>query len=78
MHCGADFVKPLVTERERPDLMGGGLIRSLGGWEAINEQKAEGKRIKGDERILGSSDFVDGVLKKANEVYERKTLIKNS
>ena len=72
-----EFVSAGVPEGERPDLMGGGLIRSLGGWEAINEQKAEGKRIKGDERILGSSDFVDDVLKKANEIYEKKTLLKS-
>lgn len=28
----------------------------------------------GDERILGSSDFVESVLKQANEEYEKKTL----
>jgi chromosomal replication initiation ATPase DnaA len=27
-----------------------------------------------DERILGSSDFVESVLKRANEDYERRTL----
>ncbi len=27
-----------------------------------------------DERILGSSTFVESVLKLANEVYEKKTL----
>ena len=71
-----DFVSAGIPEGNRPDLIGGGLIRSFGGWEAVNEQKAEGKRIKGDERILGSSDFIDRVLKKANEAYEKKTLLK--
>jgi hypothetical protein len=28
-----------------------------------------------DERILGSSEFVETVLKSANEAYERKTVI---
>lgn len=28
--------------------------------------------LKGDERILGDSDFVESVLKNANEVMERK------
>jgi chromosomal replication initiation ATPase DnaA len=28
----------------------------------------------GDERILGSSDFVESVLKEANEQFEKKTL----
>ena len=30
----------------------------------------------GDERILGSGDFVENVLKQANEEYEKKTLVK--
>lgn len=44
---------------KRPDLTGGGLRRSYGSWEEI--KKAEG-RIKGDERILGDSDFVERIL----------------
>ena len=31
-------------------------------------------RIISDERILGSSDFVESTLKHANEAYEKKTL----
>ena len=40
-----------------------GLIRSVGGWNALGEYRKSGTRIKGDERILGSSCFVEGVLK---------------
>ena len=58
----------------RPDLVGGGLIRSVGGWSALKAVRATGMRVMGDERILGSSDFVEKVLKQANENYERKTL----
>jgi chromosomal replication initiation ATPase DnaA len=32
--------------------------------------------MKGDERILGGGDFVESVLKKANEDFERRTLLK--
>jgi hypothetical protein len=32
-------------------------------------------RVISDERILGSSEFVETVLKLANEAYERKTAI---
>ncbi len=32
-----------------------------------------GMRVKGDERILGSSDFVETVLKNAHEEYERRS-----
>ena len=38
--------------------MGGGLVRSLGGWKAIKVLRGVGERIKGDERILGDGDFV--------------------
>ena len=31
-------------------------------------------RIMGDERILGSSDFVESVMRRANETYERQTM----
>ena len=72
-----EFVSTGIPEGERPDLMGGGLIRSFGGWDSLKEQKAEGKRINGDERILGNSDFVDRVLKKAKKAYEKKTLMKS-
>jgi len=53
-------------------LVGGGLIRSLGGWKAIKIMgKEERERIKGDERILGDSDFVIQVLEEADEKFNR-------
>ena len=58
----------------RPDLVGGGLIRSVGGWSALKAARATGMRVMGDERILGSSDFVEKVLKGADEAYEKQTL----
>ena len=35
--------------------------------------RATGMRVMGDERILGSSDFVETVLRKANEEYEQRS-----
>lgn len=55
-----------------PDLTGGGLIRSAGGWRAVKEAYRDGVRLSSDERILGSSDFVEIVLQGANETYDRK------
>lgn len=60
----------------RPDLVGGGLLRSIGGWSVLKDLRDSGIRVKGDERILGSSDFVDRVLKKANEQLDRKSRIR--
>lgn len=37
----------------------------------------EETRVKGDERILGGSEFVQQVLEKADEEFERATLLKN-
>ena len=67
-----NFVVNGVASGRRPDLIGGGLLRSVGGWGALRGFRDIGIRIKGDERILGSSDFVDQVLKKADEQLDEK------
>ena len=70
------FVAKGVLMGRRPDLVGGGLLRSVGGWFKLKEFRDSGIRIKGDERILGSSDFVERVLKQANEELEQKYRIR--
>ena len=52
--------------------MGGGLLRSIWGWAELKEFRDLGIRIKGDERLLGSSDFVARVLKQADEKLAEK------
>jgi len=69
----SDFVSKGISLGQRPDLVGGGLVRSSGGWSALKAIRSTGLRTVSDERILGSSDFVDSVLKQANEGYEKKT-----
>jgi putative transposase len=66
------FVAQGVKHGRRPDLVGGGLLRSIGGWAELKEFRDLGIRIKGDERLLGSSDFVERVLKQADEQLEEK------
>jgi REP element-mobilizing transposase RayT len=61
-----------------PELTGGGLIRSAGGWRAVKESHRGGIRLTGDERILGSSDFVERTLKQAGEAYDRRVQIQSS
>ena len=61
---------------KRPELTGGGLLRSFGGWTAINEYRKAGIRLKGDERILGDSEFVETVLKSSKETFEQKYELK--
>ncbi len=55
-----------------PELIGGGLIRSAGGWSAVKRAYREGNRLSSDERLLGSSAFVERALKGAGEEYDRR------
>jgi len=67
------YVQAGMHQGRRPDLIGGGLIRSLGGWAEVKERRGKGQvPIKSDERILGESDFVEAILAQANERYTRQ------
>jgi hypothetical protein len=70
-------VKAAINQGRRDDLVGGGLIRSLGGWSELKTHQLKGNtRIKGDERILGDSNFVQEVLNLAEEKFNRKYELK--
>ena len=71
-----EFVLDGLAMGKRPDLIGGGLIRSLGGWKATTKALSKMDRLKGDERILGGSDFVDDVLRHAKEELDRREQLK--
>ncbi len=72
------YVMEGVDQGRRPELVGGGLIRSLGGWKEVKKIRQGGQsRLKGDERILGDSDFVMSVLSDANENFERRYQLKS-
>jgi putative transposase len=47
----------------RPDLVGGGLVRSLGGWSKVLSMRGRGEEVENDSRILGSGDFVQVVIR---------------
>lgn len=66
------FVEKGIAQGRRPDLTGGGLLRSSGGWTVLKSLRKAGIRVKGDERILGTSDFVVNVLKAADEKLDQK------
>jgi len=70
------FVKKGIVKGKRPDLIGGGLIRSAGGWSAIKAQRIAKIYQKGDERILGDGDFVEQILSAANEEMKGKYSLK--
>ena len=66
------FVEKGIAQGRRPELTGGGLIRSVGGWKIAKMVLKGQQRLKGDDRILGDSDFVSHVLSECEEQYERK------
>ena len=71
------YVEAGVGQGHRRDLIGGGLIRSLGGWEEVEKLRLRGRdHIKSDERILGDSDFVGSVLGQAEEEYTRQCALR--
>lgn len=66
------FVAEGVERGRRPELTGGGLQRSVGGWRALASIRRESDWVKSDERILGDSDFVKMVLRHADEQMETR------
>ena len=66
------FVKGGVEQGRRSDLVGGGLIRSQGGWAAVKEMRREGVREKSDERILGSGEFVTQLIEESDEARRKQ------
>ncbi len=70
------FVKKGISKGKRPDLIGGGLIRSTGGWSALKAQRRAKIYQKGDERILGDGNFVEKILNAANETMKKKYALK--
>ena len=71
-----EYVYEGIEKGRRADLVGGGLIRSLGGWSEAGKVGKREKRLKGDERILGDSQFVIDVLEESEERFERKYKLK--
>ena len=49
------------------DCVGRGLMRSLGGWSQVISARRHGDRELSDERILGSGEFVEQVIKEADD-----------
>jgi len=72
-----EFVGMGISRGRRPELAGGGLVRSLGGWEEVRRSVREGP-VKGDERILGDTSFVAALLARAEERMTRRYEMKQS
>jgi len=60
------FVEMGIELGRQPHLVGGGLIRSAGGWSEIKALRRIGGQEKGDDRILGGGTFVSQILSEAD------------
>ena len=68
-----DYIQEGIVKGIRDDLTGGGLVRSMGGWSEVLSLRRTGGKVVSDDRILGSSGFVEKLLAEAEE-RERETL----
>lgn len=59
------FVREGIPRGRRADLVGGGLIRSLGGWSQVLAVRRKGVQVAADARILGSGEFTVHLLAEA-------------
>lgn len=66
------FVQRGMGQGSRPELVGGGLIRSQGGWSAVRAMRQNGAEQNSDERVLGGGEFVDRLLGDAEEKIKRQ------
>lgn len=66
------FLQKGIGKGKISELTGGGLVRSVGGWCVLRSMRRMNSHLKGDERILGDSRFVQEVLDAAHERYESR------
>ncbi|MCF8384051.1 MAG: transposase [Chlorobium sp.] len=64
------FVLDQMRLGHQPELTGGGLVRSAGGWSEVLSMRQRGERQFSDERILGSGEFVEEVLGDVEELQK--------
>ena len=59
------YIKEGISLGKRPELVARGLIRSLGGWSAVVSMRQNKEQILADQRILGTGDFVERMVKES-------------
>lgn len=66
------FVRDRRNRYKGGEYSGGGLARSLGGFMNVSGLRGSGEKEMFDDRILGSGDFVESILKEAGDLPELK------
>jgi len=73
-----EFVAEGMDLGRIPELTGGGLIRSSGGWSQVLALRRKGAVEESDERILGDGEFVEAVLREVDERQRRQLRIRRT
>ena len=71
------FMEEGKDQGRRRELVGGGLVRSMGGWSQVLSLRGRGEIGEHDSRILGGGDFVAEILKEADQKVTRYLPVKN-
>lgn len=72
------FVKKGISLGRCPELVGGGFIKFQGGWSAVKAMHSIGIREKSDERILGSGEFVEQLIKQSDQTRKEQFAVYES
>jgi putative transposase len=59
----------------RPELVGGGLVRSLGGWSEVLALRRRKEEHAFDSRVLGDSDFVQAITSDLDDMMQKNLRI---
>lgn len=70
------FVSEGNSRERRPELVGGGLVRSLGGWAEVVSFRSGKQRMLTDERVLGAGEFVEKILREADKRFKNQVAVK--
>jgi hypothetical protein len=65
------YVQKGMALGRRPELVGGGLIRSMGGWSEVFALRGRGEKQRSDQRILGDSEFVQDVISGLDDLVKK-------
>ena len=63
------YVEEGIGQGRRPELVGGGLVRSLGGWAEVQAVRQHRQLLLTDPRILGTGAFVEDMIQAGDERF---------
>lgn len=72
------FVQDGVARGRRPDLVGGGLVRSAGGWANVVALRRRSVKSLADERVLGAGEFTERLVSEAEERLRQTIRLRRS